>query len=224
MEFSLTQRGNHVLLYEGYEYTKYREKENDEITWRCRVYFSSKCRAFLRTYDDNIIGIVPQHCHDSNPQKAQASIIKIKMKQDMKAVGASARNVLGNNLSGVNMDVLQHLPKQSSLTRNLFRSKVLNYAPNPATTNFLIPENYADIILYDTGADDSERILAIGNNHLLSQLRKDFIFGDGTFDKAPSMFFQLYTWHAKVGNSYPPCVYFLLKKRTAIRILECSPY
>lgn len=224
MEFSLTQRGNHVLLYGGYEYTKYRENEKDEITWRCRVYFATKCRAFLRTYGDNIIGIVPQHCHDSNPQKARASIIKIKMKQDMKAVGATPRNILGNNLLDVNMDVLQHLPKLSSLTRNLFRSKVLNYTPNPATANFFIPESYGDLILHDTGAYDSERILAIGDNNLLSELRKDFIFGDGTFDKAPSMFYQLYTWHAKVGNNYPPCIYFLLKKRISIRIRGCSPF
>ena len=37
---------------------------------------------------------------------------------------------------------------------------------------------------------------------------------NGTFVKSPSMFFQLYTWHAVVGNSYPPCIYFLFSKKT----------
>ena len=27
------------------------------------------------------------------------------------------------------------------------------------------------------------------------------------------MFYQLYTWHAQVGNSYPPCIYFLLRRK-----------
>lgn len=213
MEFSRTQKGNQVLLYQGHEYTKYRENGSGVITWRCRFYFATKCRAFLRTRTRNIIGEVPQHCHDSNPQKSQANILKTTMKQDMKAVGATPRNVMGNILSGVNMDVLAHLPKLSSLTRSLFKHKETTHIPNPSTTDFRIPGQYADLILHDTGADDPERILAIGNADMLSQLDKDIIYGDGTFDKAPSMFYQLYTWHAKVGNSYPPCIYFLLQKK-----------
>ena len=39
----------------------------------------------------------------------------------------------------------------------------------------------------------------------------------------PPFFFQLYTIHAKVGNNYPPCVYFLLPNKsraTYVRMLE----
>ena len=88
MEFSLTQKGNQVLLYQGFEYTKYRQNENGVVTWRCRDYFATKCRVFLKTHDKNIIGEVPIHCHDSNPHKAYAKMLKVKMKADMKAVGA----------------------------------------------------------------------------------------------------------------------------------------
>ena len=38
--------------------------------------------------------------------------------------------------------------------------------------------------------------------------------GDGTFAVVPSIYFQFYTIHAKVGNKYPPCVYFLLSNKT----------
>ena len=68
-------------------------------------------------------------------------------------------------------------------------------------------------MLHDSGANDPARILAMGNHELLKALKKNQIFGDGTFDKVPSMFYQLYTWHAQVGNSYPPCIYFLLPKK-----------
>ena len=213
MEYSITNKENKCILYQGYEYTKYRENQGGVVTWRCRIYFSTKCRALLKTQGENIVGEVPQHCHQSNPQKAQANILKAKIKKDIKAIGATPRNILGNALALVNSDVLEHLPKQSSLTRNLGRHKETFSLPNPATTDFIIPEKFLDLILYDTGTDDPERILAIGNNDIVSELHKDVIYGDGTFDKAPNMFYQLYTWHAKIGNSYPPCIYFLLQKK-----------
>lgn len=222
LEFSMTQRGNQTLLFRGYEYTRYRETGSGVISWRCRVCSATKCRALLRTREQYIIGEVPQHCHDSNPQKAQANILKTMMKQDIKEAGATPRNVIGNILSEVSSDILEHLPKQSSLVRNLLKHKDTNISnsataafiiPNPATAAFDITEKYADLILHDTGADDPDRILAIGNDYLVVELHKDTIYGDGTFDKAPNMFYQLYTWHAKIGNSYPPCIYFLLQKK-----------
>ena len=96
--------------------------------------------------------------------------------------------------------------------------------PNPTTANFKIPEQYSALLLYDSGVNNQNRILALGDNELLSELNKDTIYGDGTFDKVPYMFYQLYTWHAQIGNSYPPCIYILLQKKdmaTYIRMLEC---
>ena len=53
----------------------------------------------------------------------------------------------------------------------------------------------------------------MGDKDLLLKLKGDTIYGDGTFDKVPQMFYHLYTLHAKVGNSYPPCVYILLQRK-----------
>lgn len=212
MEFFLTQKGNDALLYQGYEYTKYRENGNGVISWRCRSYFGTKCRAFLRTKDENVIGEVPQHCHDSNPQKAQANILKCRMKLNMKEVGATPKIVIGDILSEVNTDILEHLPKLSSLSRNLLKHKEPAHVPSN-DTDCIIPKMFAEMILYDSGADDPERILAIGNEELFSESNKDVIYGDGTFDKSPSLLYQLYTWHAKIGNSYPPFIYFLLQEK-----------
>ena len=63
---------------------------------------------------------------------------------------------------------------------------------------------YADLILHNTGDNYTKRILTIGNHDMILELKKHIIYGDGTFDKAPKMFYQLYTWYAKIGNSYSP--------------------
>ena len=79
------------------------------------------------------------------------------------------------------------------------------------------------MILHDTGFDDPDRILVIGKRELLLDLNKETIYGDGTFDKCPSIVYQLHTWHTLVGTSYPPCIYFLLQKKnreTYIRMFE----
>ena len=86
---------------------------------------------------------------------------------------------------------------------------------NPRDRNFPIPERYADFILYDSGVADPQRIIAVGNRELISCFRNASIwFGDGTFSVVPEMYFQLYTVHTKIGNNYPPFVYFLLPNKT----------
>ena len=39
-------------------------------------------------------------------------------------------------------------------------------------------------------------------------------FGDGTFDVSPTIFYQLYTIHARYGKTVVPCVYALLPDKT----------
>lgn len=202
------------MTYLGFEYNKFREnKTTAVITWRCKQHKSSRCRAFIRTSEGKVVGGPSAHSHDSCPQKAKANIAMRRMKECIKNAGATARNVLGNELIGLTTDVLDHLPKQSSIIRSLLRHKQSDHMPNPSTPGFSIPEKYAPLILHDSGEDDPDRILAVGDFDLMQMLEQNTIYGHGTYDKSPKMFFQLYTWHAEVGNSYPPCIYFLLQTK-----------
>ena len=214
MDFSKNQRGNAVLTYLGFEYNKFRENTTTGvITWRCKQHKSSRCKAFIKTNEGNVIGAPSPHSHDSCPQKAKANIAMRRMKECIKHVGATARDVIGSELIGLNNDVLCHLPKQSSIVRSMLRHKQRDHLPNPNTPDFSIPEKYIHLILHDSGVDDPDRILVIGDLDLMQALDRDTIYGHGTFDKVPKMFFQLYTWHAKAGNSYPPLLYFLLQRK-----------
>ena len=91
-----------------------------------------------------------------------------------------------------------------------------DHLPVPTSANFDIPEVYSHFILHDSGANDTNRILVLGDKDVSLKLDADTLFGDGTFDKVSSMFYQLYTWHAQVGNSYIPCVYVLLQRKDQI--------
>ncbi|XP_077119382.1 TIMELESS-interacting protein isoform X1 [Ranitomeya variabilis] len=212
MEFSKSQRNNKVMIYLGFEYLAFRTI-NAVVTWRCRLHRSSKCHSILKTKDGNVVQEPTEHCHDSCPQKAEANVARSKMREDMRAVSATPRNVMGKVLSVLSNDVLAHMPRQSSLARSLVYHRTDGNLPNPKTIHFCIPEKYSQLILHDSGKEDRNRILVLGDRDLMLELNKDTICGDGTFDKVPNMFYQLYTWHAKVGNSYPPRLYILLQRK-----------
>ncbi|XP_069618197.1 uncharacterized protein [Ranitomeya imitator] len=202
MEFSKSQRNNKVMIYLGFEYLAFRTI-NAVVTWRCRL-----CHSVLKTKDGNVVQEPTEKCHDSCPQKAEANVARSKMREDMRAVSATPRNVMGKVLS-----VLAHMPRQSSLARSLVYHRTDGNLPNPKTIHFCIPEKYSQLILHDSGKEDRNRILVLGDRDLMLELNKDTIYGDGTFDKVPNMFYQLYTLRAKVGNSYPPCLYILLQRK-----------
>ena len=63
---------------------------------------------------------------------------------------------------------------------------------------FTIPESLSHLVLHDTGTDDRNRIITLGHQDLLPGLEKELLFGDGTFDVVPSIFYQLYTVSAKL--------------------------
>ncbi|KAM4042556.1 uncharacterized protein ACNLHF_013173 isoform 2-T7 [Anomaloglossus baeobatrachus] len=212
MEFSRSQRDNKVMIYLGFEYLAFRTI-NAVVTWRCRLHRSSKCHSILKTKDDNIFQEPTEHCHDSCLQKAEANMARSKMREDMKAVSATHRNVMGKVLSVLSNDILAHMPRQSSLARSLVYHRTDGNLPNPKTINFCFPEKYGQLILHDSGKHDRHRILVLGDRDLMLELNKDTIYGDGTFDKVPNMCYQLYTLHAKVGNSYPPCLYILPQRK-----------
>ena len=64
---------------------------------------------------------------------------------------------------------------------------------NPTDMSFSIPEHLAHLVLHDTGSEDRNRIITLGDEAMLPSLKSDLLFGDGTFDVVPALFYQLYT-------------------------------
>jgi hypothetical protein len=50
------------------------------------------------------------------------------------------------------------------------------HLPNPTTIKFDIPEKYSQLVLHDTGVDDPEISLVLGDKELLVELKKHTIY------------------------------------------------
>ena len=113
-----------------------------------------------------------------NPVNSQIIAASLQLVQDEKATQLS-------------------LPSRSALTRTLNRSKQTTSLPTIATDDrhFEIPDRFKQFCLFDSGKQDTERILIFGDLENLNALKlynKTWLV-DGTFKICPSQFYQLYT-------------------------------
>ena len=213
-----SSRGGDILQYLGHEYLKKDQpNRNGDQIWRCRFYNKFKCRSRTVTNGELIVKEPSEHCHAADCVQSSANALLSKMRCDAASNQDSSRNILGDNILQATDDVLSKLPKKSLIERNLRRIRQKNnaVAPDPNSINFDIPNEYEDLIIHDSGREDPQRILMIGDqNSLLNLYHNEIWICDGTFAVVPNIFFQLYTIHTQIGNSYPPCVYFLLPNKT----------
>lgn len=212
-----TQRKGRVLARDGHEYILFTGRGRDGIeVWRCRQHIKFKCNATIRTNKDKeVTQASGEHTHEGDPLRPKKNELLSKLKGAASS-GNTTKVVLGEQLLDVSNDVLSRLPKKSSMERlvRLERSRKNSPHPNPPDIHFRIPEEFMEMVLHDSGQEDINRIIIIGSNDLVPQLDGDTIFCDGTFDRVATCFFQLYTIHTKVGNSFPPCIYALLPNKT----------
>ena len=81
--------------------------------------------------------------------------------------------------------------------------------------HFIIPTEYSDFCLFDSGVIDTERILIFGDRDNVHAIRvyNSLWLCDGTFTICQMQFYQLYTIHIQIGGFYPPCLYALLPNK-----------
>ncbi|XP_077297412.1 uncharacterized protein LOC143919099 [Arctopsyche grandis] len=123
MEFSTNQKGNAVLTYLGFQYNKYRENKLTEvIVWRCTQGKMFRCRVFVKTYGNFVVRQPTAHTHDACPQKARANIAMSKMRESVRR-SENVYQTIGNEMMGLNDDIVAHLPKRESIIRGLLKHK-----------------------------------------------------------------------------------------------------
>lgn len=151
---------------------------------------------------------------------------------------AATQRILTQGLSGVSEAGMSQLPAVEAMRRSIRRQRRRAAQPLPGPRNredVDLPERYrktADdqqFLQVDTGGAD--RLLIFATNDGLDLLQNSTHWlCDGTFKSAPTIFFQLYTFHAIVQDRVVACLYALLpNKREETyhqlleRILELRP-
>ena len=229
-QFRTTERGGEVICFDGMEFIERKDRRGSDgsRTWRCRDYHKNRCPETIKTMNGQVMEGKgnANHSHSGDPFLPKVREVQSLMRSHAAETMESTRSVVSNHLVDLSQDVLQRLPKRASLDDNVRAKRRASHSvnPNPQSLNFEIPDEYSEFILHDSGPDDNFRFLILGKKDLLEVLEHSELWlGDGTFDVCPSVFYQLYTIHCKVGNNYPPCVYFLLPNKrqdTYVRMLR----
>jgi hypothetical protein len=218
MEFYKTERNGHILSLNGFEYILRSDSEGFQ-QWRCRQYRKFRCNSKMTTQGSKTIMKNPtDHCHEGDPFSAIVNSTLTHMKTNIKASGSATRNIIGSHVQHLSTNEISHLPTKAALERTLqnIKRKTNNFPPNPQNTIFEIPEVFKAFVLYDSRAiNDNKRIISLGDRELLNYLDGTNWFADGTFKVSPEIFYQLYTIHAQIGNTYIACIYFLLPNKTS---------
>ncbi|KAB0796844.1 hypothetical protein PPYR_10905 [Photinus pyralis] len=134
------------------------------------------------------------------------------------------RQIIQHCSNGLALGASVHLPTYTASQRAIerVRKRAEQPYPNPtAVADITIPtalqttSRNANFLLWDSGAEDPNRIFMFGteqNLNILEQHRHWFV--DGTFKVAPELFLQVFTIHALVENTCMPLVYVLLQDKS----------
>ena len=221
-----------MVIHKQYEFVKHRKYASGNVQWRCKLYQSSKCQARLTTKNDEIVSNCdPEHNHSGNKENILARQAVVEMKDKMSHISATPSAVIASVVTQLEPDVLMALPKKQTLKRTLNRKRQklqsesgANLPPLPIDMSFTFPDQFQDLILFDSGSG-SDRLILLRKRELLDGLaRAKLWLADGTFKVVPSLFFQLYTMHFElVPGINSAAVYCLVQNKTQavyVRILD----
>jgi len=222
-----TERGGAIRLFKNYEFILQKINPRGSWRWTCRRSCTQeKCKAGF-TSRPGLEGDVltkeeemAPHNHGVNIERSNA----VQLKERLKVV-AVQNQAAPRNLVAAGLGTLSHLEKVAlrDTGRNLanairkFRRKDTAFERPPEGFGFVVPEKFNDMLLFDSAPvdGDNRRILIFGSQRLLEKLKgAQWWVADGTFKACPPPFRQLYTVHARVNGTFPPCLFaFLPNKR-----------
>ena len=174
-----------MLAYQGFEFIFKRGNRNGDCVWRCRNYATKPmpCSVTMKLKNGIIIDEPGMHNHDSDLVGAAVKQVREYLKDT--AIGladVATSEVVDCALQSLPTEVQLHMPKRKSLSQLVNRQRKGDSAfhvPEPDTRNFDFPLEYQDLIWFDSGKNDEDRIVFLGNKDMISQLMcSHWIFND----------------------------------------------
>ena len=217
IKWGVTQKNCPLLIIDGFEFTKKLETKST-THWKCSKWRSHKCPKTAITADKELLASKHEHNHEFVPGKPEARQIVQTMKQAAKTNPVNSA-LIAESLQAVPSEfaIQMSLPSRAAMNKALNRQKApIKESTHPITDrHFEVPAEFQDFCLFDSGKEDSERVLIFGDKDTVKSLQvyNSLWLADGTFKICPPHFYQLYTIHIEIGGFYPPWLYALLSNK-----------
>ena len=223
LQFGISRKNARTLLLRGHEFWRKKTLKSGAEVWRCSKWRTCRCNATVVTRDERVVkNAEPEHTHQSNQSTIMARNSIVEMKRHTVENGSTPAAAIAAVSATLPGHIKMALPDKSVIARNLRRGRqkaqgqeAAPLPPVPVDKNFIIPDQFKEFVLVDSGMDD-QRILIFGCSELLNGLeRSRFWLADGTFKVVPTLFFQLYTIHFSLTDGITPIgLYCLLANKT----------
>ncbi|XP_072377879.1 uncharacterized protein [Diabrotica undecimpunctata] len=221
LAFVKSQKGNNLLLYNGFLHKKERVV-GEKTIWKCATYNKCKCTGRVHTVVDEITKST-EHNHVADTAKIEAKEACNRMKEVAQQLEHSTQGVVSEISQGLSLAATAQLPSVSSLKKTVqrVRNELEGTPANPRNLEELVlPEEYKTttggelFLLFDSGPEE-ERILLFSTQRYLRFMEQcDHWYADGTFNSAPPLFSQIYTIHGVRYSNVIPTVFALLTNKT----------
>ncbi|CAF0764984.1 unnamed protein product [Brachionus calyciflorus] len=208
LDICLSQRGKELLINRNYEHKlDFVAKSTNKHSWRCNSHNDCKARVYTIGLNPPVTEGQNWHEHPANPSKKEIR---------------KAMNELKDKNSNRCRSAIQAVQK----------NPYAQYQKPTSRSDLNLPEefkrscNNEKFIIYDSGKDDTNRIILFGTENNLKLLKSHLNwYVDDTFDVCPDIFYQLFTIHVLLKGKNLPCIYCLLPNKTLetyTRVFETS--
>lgn len=221
MEFTTTQRGGQLLLFEGHRYQINRKGKDERIFWRCHY---RVCPGRVTTEGGNILSSKP-HDHPADEIDNKVEKIKADLKKAARDKTAPIPELFNSALSQIALeedarDVAVFMPTYSSFRSSMYRSRLKTHPPLPTVRadielegDWTKTKDGQRFLLRSDG--DQDKILIFATDIMLQRLATaETLYMDGTFSVCPRVFYQLFTVNIILSGQQFPAVYALLPNKS----------
>ena len=229
LKFIIIEKGKKKIYDESnYIYEKHQDNSTKKKTyWRCEHFYKG-CKARIHaTFDCDVPEIIfrsGSHMHPGSSVMVEAHSAMRNLREKIHAeVATSSRAVIASAVDQLSEEAKSKLPSMSTISRSVqnWRHNSSGIPALPASrTGLEIPaqfrylQNGSRFLAYDSGIDDSERILIFATECGLAELVENTSWSfDGTFKSSPQIWTQLFTVHVIVRNNFLPRVFSLLPNK-----------
>ena len=221
-----TQRGGEKLCYRGYFYT-IDATTTEKIVWKCESCNTTKkfikCGGRVHSnFRRHPVVEIKEHNHLPNPERTECLVVIDEAKNLAELTNQKPRSILKSCQIKLSDEAAAQMTRFENVRQMILRirSQKSDHGPNPSSADGIkISEtlrrtyiNNEEFLWNDfEGNETTGRIIIFAtqrNIEILNEMRE--WYADGTFDVAPDLFKQLFTFNVIKRGKNLPLVYALL--------------